>query len=142
MAQTLLALIASFLLVFSAPAAQSPKEAKKARPAWSELSPAQQQILAPLAKDWEQLDSTRRKRWVALADRYPAMSAAEQERFKKRMQEWAQLTPEERALARERYQRLQKLPPKQRKQVQQQLWEEHQETVQTPGPPPGPDEAQ
>src|SRR5919112_3112569 len=105
MAKTLVALIVSLCIAFSAAAAQSKADAKKVapKPAWTELSPAQQQVLAPLQPEWEQLDTTRRRKWVAIANRYPTMKPAEQQRLQKRMQEWAKLTPEERKAARARY---------------------------------------
>ena len=63
MAKTLVALIASLCIAFSAAAAQTKADAKKAapKPTWTELTPAQQQVLGPLQGDWDQLDSTRRK---------------------------------------------------------------------------------
>ena len=140
MAKTLVALIASLCIAFSAAAAQTKADAKKAapKPAWTELTPAQQQVLAPLQSDWEQLDSTRRKKWVAIANRYPTMKPAEQQRLQKRMQEWAQLTPEERRAARERYQSLKKLPPQQRREVREK-WQEYQQSVAPPAPPSVPE---
>jgi hypothetical protein len=136
MAKTLVALIASLCIAFSAAAAQTKADAKKAapKPAWTELSPAQQQVLAPLQGDWEQLDTTRRKKWISIANRYPTMKPAEQQRLQKRMQEWAQLTPEERRAARERYQSLKKLPPQQRREVREK-WQEYQQSVAPPAPP-------
>jgi hypothetical protein len=129
MANTLVALIASLCIAFSAAAAQTKPEAKKAapKPAWAELSASQQQVLAPLQREWEQLDTVRRKKWVSIADRYPTMKPAEQQRLQKRMQEWANLTPEERRAARERYQTLKKLTPQERKEVRQK-WKEQQES--------------
>jgi hypothetical protein len=137
MAKTLVALIASLCIALSAAAAQTKTEPKKAapRPAWSELTPAQQQVLAPLQADWDQLDTTRRKKWVAIADRYPTMKPAQQQRLQKRMQEWAQLTPEERRAARERYQTLKKLPPEQRREVREK-WEERQSLTPPAAPAP------
>ena len=71
MAQALLALILGLALAAPVAAAQVKSDAKKpAGPAWSELKPAQQQVLAPLASEWEKLDATRRKKWVEIADRY------------------------------------------------------------------------
>ena len=85
MAKTLVALIASLCIAFSAVAAQSETKAKKpAKPGWTELTSAQQQVLAPLQPEWEQLDTTRRKKWVSIADRYPTMKQAEQQRLQKR----------------------------------------------------------
>jgi hypothetical protein len=140
MAKTLVALIASLCIAFSAAAAQTKTDAKKAapKPAWTELSPAQQQVLAPLQGDWDQLDTTRRKKWLAIANRYPTMKPAEQQRLQKRMQEWAQLTPEERRAARERYQSLKKLPPQQRREVREK-WQEYQQSVAPPAPSSAPE---
>jgi hypothetical protein len=132
MAKTLVALIVSLCIAFSAAAAQSKPEAKKApKPAWAELTSAQQQVLSPLQAEWEQLDTTRRKKWVAIADRYPTMKQAEQQRLQKRMQEWALLTPDERRAAREQYRALKKIPPKQRKEK----WQEYQQSVAPPETP-------
>ena len=139
MAKTLVALIASLCIAFTAAAAQPKADAKKAapRPAWTELTPAQQQVLAPLQPEWEQLDTTRRKKWVAIANRYPTMKPAEQQRLQKRMQEWAKLTPEERKAARDRYRTLKNLPPQERREVKQK-WQEYQQSVAPPPPPPAP----
>jgi len=136
MAKTLVALIASLCIAFTAAAAQPKADAKKAapRPAWTELTPAQQQVLAPLQPEWEQLDTTRRKKWIAIANRYPTMKPAQQQRLQKRMQEWAQLTPEERKAARDRYRTLKNLPPQERREVKQK-WQEYQQSV---APPPTP----
>lgn len=139
MAKTLLALIVTLCIAFSAVAAQSQPAAKKApRPQWSELTPAQQEVLAPLRRDWEELDTTRRKKWIAIADRYPTMKPAAQKRLQKRMQEWAQLTPQERQEARERYKRMRKLSRERRKEIKEQ-WEESQAVAPeaTPESPPG-----
>lgn len=136
MAKTLAALIVTFFLAFSA-AAQTKSEPKKvAKPAWTELSPAQQQVLAPLQAEWEQLDTVRRKKWVSIADRYPTMKPREQERLQKRMQEWAKLTPAERKVAREKYQSLKKQPPQKRDEVKRR-WQEYEQT-RPPGAQPVP----
>ena len=141
MAKTLFALIVSLCIAFSAAAAQTKSTAKKApRPQWAELTPAQQEVLAPLKRDWEELDTTRRKKWIAIADRYPTMKPASQKRLQKRMHEWAQLTPAERQEARERYKRLRKLSRERRKEIKEK-WDESQaappEATQEP-PSPSP----
>jgi hypothetical protein len=140
MAKTLVALIASLCIAFSAAAAQTKADAKKAapKPAWTELTPVQQQVLAPLQGEWEQLDTTRRKKWISIANRYATMKPADQQRLQKRMQEWAQLTPEERRAARERYQTLKKLPPQQRREVREK-WQEYQQSVAPPAPAAAPE---
>ncbi|MFA7279063.1 MAG: DUF3106 domain-containing protein [Sterolibacterium sp.] len=94
------------------------------QPTWTELSPQQREILAPLSGEWDKLESYRRKKWVGIAQRYPAMSAEEQQRLQLRMKTWASLSPEERTRAREQYKALQKVPAEQRQTVNQK-WQEY-----------------
>jgi len=96
------------------------------QPSWSELSPAQQKILAPLAADWDGMDQFRRSKWVGIAQRYPAMGPEEQARIQRRMTAWAKLTPEERKQVREKYKSLQKAPPEKKETVKQK-WQEYKE---------------
>ena len=135
MVKAALALIFSLLVALGA-AAQQPQQgdaapAKSARPLWSELSPKQQAVLAPLAADWDQLDTTRRKKWVTIANRYPKMKADEQQRLQSRMQAWAKLTPAQRRVARENYQTLRQLPRPERGEVKQK-WQQYQQSSQSP----------
>ena len=74
-----------------------------AQPLWSELSPAQLQVLAPFADQWNGLPITEKRAWADLARRFPKMQAAEQERVQRRISEWAALTPDQRRLARANY---------------------------------------
>lgn len=146
MAKTCVALIAWLCLAFPVAAAQNRPETSPtaASPAWSELTPEQRTILAPLAREWDELDGTRRKKWIAIAKRYPRMKPQAQERLQKRMGDWAKLTPEQRQAARERYQQLRKLSPEQRRQVARQ-WRAYQRAVAaqpdlSPSDPPAPPE--
>ena len=43
-------------------------------PSWSQLSPQEKQMLAPLASDWDKLDAQRKQKWRGIAQRYPKMS--------------------------------------------------------------------
>lgn len=133
MAKTAVALIVWLCISLNAVAAQPSvkQSAKSARPAWSELSTAQQQVLAPLAAEWENMDSARRKRWVSVANRYPKMKPAEQQRLQKRMKAWAALTPKQRQEARERYQRLKKLNAAQRREMSKQ-WQAYRRSLAQP----------
>lgn len=109
---------------------------KSARPLWSELSPKQQAILAPLAAEWDALDNTRRKKWVTIANRYPKMKPDEQQRLQKRMYAWAALTPAQRRVARENYKALRQLPRPPRGELRQK-WEQHQHSfAPQPDSPP------
>ena len=115
------------------PPAQKPaaKPAAKAatkkvvRPAWAELTPSQQEILAPLKPEWDRLDRDRRMKWVGIAKRYPTMKPEQQARVQRRMEAWVKLTPEQRRQARENYKNLAKVPPERRGDLRQQ-WAEYQ----------------
>jgi hypothetical protein len=145
MAKAWIALIAWLCLALPAAEAQIRSErGRSTPPAWSELTPEQQGILAPLSKEWAGLDATRRKKWIAIAKRYPKMTPQAQERLQKRMVEWAKLTPEQRRAARERYQQIKSLPPDQRRQIDRQ-WRAYQRAVASqpdlsPSDPPAPPE--
>lgn len=112
-------------LALSASAATSEKK----QPDWSQLTPEQQHILAPLASDWNNFDNTRRKKWLLLAKRYPKMKPEQQQRLQTRMQAWAKLTPEQRRIARENYKKLAKQPPEKREAVKRN-WHERQQLKQ------------
>lgn len=98
------------------------------RPAWSDLSLAQRQVLTPLAPTWHEMNVTQRKRWVEIAARYPAMSPEEQQRLQKRMVNWARLSPAERQRARTNYQKLQNLPSQRRQEVIDE-WRRHEKSI-------------
>ncbi len=91
--------------------------------AWSRLSAAQQQALAPLSGDWEKLGAFRKEKWLELANRFSSMSLEEQSRMQDRMRDWVKLSPEQRRLARESYTRVKKLDTEQRAKQ----WEQYQQ---------------
>jgi Protein of unknown function (DUF3106) len=94
------------------------------QPNWAELSPQQKQILAPLANDWDGLESYRRKNWLGIAQRYPTMPPEQQQRVSAKMKAWAAMTPHERNLAREKFKKLNKVPPEQRA-ARREKWEQY-----------------
>jgi hypothetical protein len=99
---------------------------------WKDLSPAQQEILKPLAADWNSMSASQKKKWLALGARYSTMTSDQQSRMQERMQDWAALTPEDRRAARESYSRAKKLEPEQRTaewQQYQQLSEEEKQKL-------------
>lgn len=138
------ALIMGLLTVPGAVAQQSGSgSVKSARPLWSELSPKQQAVLAPLAADWDKLDTTRRKKWVTIANRYPKMKPDEQQRLQSRMQDWANLTPAQRRVAREKYQSLKQLPRTERGEIRRKWWQRQESPEASPqaaSEPVAPDE--
>ncbi|MCX7892411.1 MAG: DUF3106 domain-containing protein [Burkholderiales bacterium] len=95
-------------------------------PAWSQLKPEQQRILAPLKEDWPNLEGFRKRKWIGLANSYPQMTRDEQARVQKRMRDWAALSREEREAAREFYREIEKLPPE-KKQTVREKWEAYQQ---------------
>jgi uncharacterized protein DUF3106 len=113
-----LVLAATFLTAGAAPP-------QKSKPAWAELTATQQEVLAPLKAEWDQLATSRKANWLGIANRYSSMKPEEQKRVQDRMQSWAKLTPEQRRVARERYKSMGKLPPDKRQDLQQQ-WAEYQ----------------
>ena len=63
------------------------------QPNWSALTAEQQNVLAPLANDWNAMEVFRRKKWLGIAQRYPMMSPTEQVSVQRNMKGWARLTP-------------------------------------------------
>ena len=125
------ALFALGLAAFAGAAAgqqqAKPKPQPRARKqyAWAELTGEQQQVLAPLKADWDNLPPERRRKWIGIAKRYPRMAQVEQERVQRRMQRWANLSPEQRQRARENYRRMAKASAEKRKRLRQQ-WAEYE----------------
>ena len=70
------------------------------KPAWQDLTPAQQQALKPLAANWGVLGESHKRKWIALSHNYPSLAPAEQAKMHSRMAEWATLSPEQRTAAR------------------------------------------
>lgn len=91
-------------------------------PTWASLTPAQQQALAPLQREWPTIDGTRKQKWLEVASRFPRMPTDERQRVQTRMSEWARLTPTERAGARMQYQEAKRLPAEER----QAKWQAYQ----------------
>jgi hypothetical protein len=91
-------------------------------PSWASLTPAQQQALAPLQRDWASIDTNRKQKWLEVATHFPAMPADERARVQQRMAEWARLTPAERANARLQFQEARRLPAEER----QARWQAYQ----------------
>ncbi len=93
------------------------------QPLWSDLTPAQREVLAPFESQWNSWSAQDKRSWVSLANRVPRMSAQARARAEERIIEWAQLTPEQRRLARQNYRLARRLAPEQR----QAPWERYQE---------------
>ncbi|WP_026201095.1 DUF3106 domain-containing protein [Cupriavidus sp. UYPR2.512] len=107
----------------TAPAAAQAAQANNARPAWADLSPVNQRILAPLQPLWDSLPELNRHKWLRIAERYPKFSPAEQARLQARMAEWIKMTPQQRRLARENYQITRSLPAEKKAEA----WDKYQQ---------------
>ncbi|MDB5802183.1 MAG: hypothetical protein JWL63_3122 [Rhodocyclales bacterium] len=125
------ALIAlAIALPFAAPAVSSAGTGtastvvKPAGSDWAHLTPAQREILAPFAADWNSFSAVRKLKWIGIADRYPKMTPPEQANVRERMGEWSKLTPQDREKAREQYKKLRTAPPAERRQLEQK-WREY-----------------
>ncbi len=91
-------------------------------PRWATLSPAQQQVLAPLGREWHQIDAARKQKWLEVASRFPTLPMEERARIQARMAEWARMSPAERGRARLQFQETRLLSPAER----QARWLEYQ----------------
>lgn len=75
---------------------------------WQDLTPAQQEALAPLKSGWDDLGPVRKQKWLDIAGRYASMKPAEKKRMLERMRAWTEMSPEERKAVRENYARAQR----------------------------------
>lgn len=92
------------------------------RPTWTELTPAQQQALAPLAAKWDTVSEAQKRKWLALSVNFPKMSGDEQAKLHSRMSEWVALSPQQRTQARLNFGEAQQLSPDDKKAK----WEAYQ----------------
>jgi hypothetical protein len=108
----------------TASAARNGASAKRSptKPLWTELTPAQQLALKPLAGTWDTVSEAQKRKWLALSQNYPRMSGAEQEKLHSRMSEWVALSPQQRTQARLNFGQTQQLSPDDKKAK----WEAYQ----------------
>lgn len=84
------------------------------KPAWKDLSPAEQQALRPLASHWGRLTEERKRKWLVISKNYPSLSPAEQVKLHRRMSEWITLSQQQRNQARQNFSEIKKLSPEQK----------------------------
>lgn len=90
---------------------------------WSALTAEQRQALAPLAADWNSLDSSHKKKWLEIGNKLPSMQPDERSRIQNRMREWIKLSPQQKHIARENYWRAKKIESSQKSAH----WQEYQQ---------------
>ncbi|MFC5497358.1 DUF3106 domain-containing protein [Caenimonas terrae] len=69
-------------------------------PLWTELTPPQQQALAPLATIWPTISEAQKRKWLVISQRYARLPQSEQAKLYSRMTEWVALSPQQRIQAR------------------------------------------
>ena len=96
------------------------------RPAWTELSPAQQEILKPLASRWTSLSEGHKRKWLQMTKSYPSLSAEEQAKMQGRMKEWVALSPQQRTQARLNFAKTKELSKELTPEEKQAKWQAYQ----------------
>jgi hypothetical protein len=104
------------------PARTAPPARAEASPTWAELTPPQQQALAPLAGTWRTLGESHKRKWLALSENFSTMPPPEQARLHSRMTEWAALSVQQRNAARLNYAEARKVAPSEKRAK----WEAYQ----------------
>lgn len=91
-------------------------------PAWSELTPAQQQALAPLRERWDQMPASRRVHALERLERrarWDALTPEQRDRLRHGARNFRDLPPELREKMRESMQVVRQLPEAQRNELKQ-----------------------
>lgn len=84
------------------------------KPAWKDLTPAQQQALQPLAPHWDRLSEERKLKWLVISKNYARLPPEEQARVHRRMSKWVTLSQQERTQARQNFKEIKSLTPEQK----------------------------
>ena len=132
-------LVAVGLLVFSSPGfsqapvlrlpASAPASAKSAAssPSWSELTPVQQQALAPLASSWNTgMSEPQKRKWLEISRNYSALSPEGQATLNSRMNDWVSLSSQQRAQARLNFGKTKELSKQLTPEEKKAQWEAYQ----------------
>lgn len=93
---------------------------------WASLSASQKEALAPLSKEWDQLDGARKGKWLEIAARYPTLPPEHQQRLRDRMAEWTRMSPAERQRARIGYQHAGELRTQEQDAKLREKWDAYQ----------------
>jgi len=108
-------------------AASAPAKAVVSKPTWAELTPMQQQALAPLASSWNTTVSEPQKRkWLEISKNYPSLPPEGQANLHSRMNEWVTLSPQQRAQARLNFGKTKELSKQLTPEEKKAKWETYQ----------------
>jgi hypothetical protein len=86
---------------------------------WAQLNAEQQQILNPLASEWDTLRPWQREKMLDIARDYPKMSSSKQDLIQKRLTNWSRMTPYERENARKSHQQFLSLSADKKNELRQ-----------------------
>jgi hypothetical protein len=81
----------------------APLAAVATKPTWSDLSPEQQQALAPLAQQWNSFPEVGKRKWINISRNFDQLSAEEKALVQGHMRDWAALSVQQRNVARLNY---------------------------------------
>ncbi|GAB3478101.1 hypothetical protein GCM10011496_21080 [Polaromonas eurypsychrophila] len=95
-------------------------------PGWTELSPAQRDILQPLASAWPSLSQSHKRKWLEMARSYGSLPADEQTKMQGRMKEWVALSPQQRIEARLNFAKTKELSKELTAEEKKAKWEAYQ----------------
>jgi len=107
-------------------AASAPAKTAVSKPAWAELSPSQQQSLAPLATHWNNINEAQKRKWLEISKNYPSLPPEGQANLHSRMSEWVSLSPQQRAQARLNFGRTKELSKQLTPEEKKAKWETYQ----------------
>lgn len=97
-----------------------------AGPGWNTLTPAQRDILQPLASAWPSLSESHKRKWLEMARSYGSLPAEEQTKMQGRMKEWVALSPQQRTQARLNFARTKELSKELTAEEKKAKWEAYQ----------------
>ncbi|MDP2818589.1 MAG: DUF3106 domain-containing protein [Polaromonas sp.] len=97
-----------------------------AGPGWNELSPAQREVLTPLASAWPSLSQSHKRKWLEMARSYRSLPPEEQAKMQGRMKEWVALSPQQRTQARLNFAKTKELSKELTAEEKKAKWEAYQ----------------
>lgn len=104
----------------------SPTSVAVSGPAWTELTPEQQQALAPLASSWNTISEPQKRKWLEISRNYRTLTPESQVKLNSRMSEWVALSPQQRAQARLNFGKTKELSRQLTPEEKKAKWEAYQ----------------
>lgn len=95
-------------------------------PAWSELTPTQQQSLKPLAATWNTIGEGQKRKWLQISKNYVSLSPADRATLDGRMNEWASMSALQRAQARLNFAKTKELSKQLTPEEKKEKWQTYQ----------------